>query len=313
MLVVLSPCHAVDVTFYGPVRVFNDDISNNITLSALRSWNAHTVQRRIILYADDRTACDWLHAHGFSEARCMVTCRHALKPGLNVSCMLDTSADIADTEVLCLLNSDITLPLGFGSIVDHLFAGVMFEHALVVGRRTDLRVTDMPPIFLESPAWAGTVAKIASSAGKLHGVTGIDYFIHTRRMWSRFEVPPFIVGAWKWDNFLLSRALSDPHTIVVDATAQIQAVHLQKGVVGKDPRHELRKFAPYNAELFRSHSKKLKVPGKHCALLDVSTHTNTNVAWSHFRQNSISTGRSTNADFVLRKDNVLVVKSKRHL
>ena len=67
-------------------------------------------------------------------------------------------------------------------------------------------------------------------------------------------MPPFLVGAWRWDNLLLSEAVRDPGIAVIDATERILAVHLQQAVAGTLPDHEKRKFARYNDMLAKTQS-----------------------------------------------------------
>ena len=102
--------------------------------------------------------------------RCQVTCRHAHHAALNVSCILETSAAVADTDVLCLINSDILLLPDFAPVVRHVFEDVKFGRALLVGRRTDVSVTDfrIRPIDVSLPLWDERLSKTALSKGKLH-------------------------------------------------------------------------------------------------------------------------------------------------
>ena len=258
-----------NLTLYGPVRVVGDAVSDDITLSALCTWSQHTQQHRIILYADDLAACDWLAAHGIDGVRCLLACRHAQHAALNVSWILETTAGLADTDVLCLINSDILLLPDFTSVMRHVFEDVHFERALVVGRRTDVRVSDVHthPVNISVPLWADNLVQVAQSKGKLHGAYGIDYFVHTKQTWTRFAMPPFVVGAWRWDNLLLSEAVSDLGIVAIDATPCILAVHLQKTAAGTLPNHKVRKHTNYNDMLAKAHSSMQFMLGKSVCVL----------------------------------------------
>ena len=242
----------VGVTFYGPFRL-SDEIANAITLMALRSWNLLTPQDRIVLYADNTNACDWLSSNGMGGVRCMVTCRHQELAGLNVSCILSTTASLADTDVLCLINSDVLLLPDFASVVRHLYADVQLANTLVVGQRTDLQVQD---VDFSSATWAEDLAESAELQGELHAAWGLDYFVHKRRLWNRFHIPPFLVGSWRWDNVMLAEAVLDTNVTVIDATPRVHAVHMQKVGAGTLPKHRDRKFSQYNDMLAQAYSKK---------------------------------------------------------
>ena len=58
-------------------------------------------------------------------------------------------------------------------------------------------------------------------SGKLHSISGIDYFIFSNGLY--LDVPPFLVGRWKWDNWLVWRALQS--VPVIDATEMITVIH----------------------------------------------------------------------------------------
>ncbi len=64
-------------------------------------------------------------------------------------------------------------------------------------------------------------ARIAAE-GKLHGISGIDYFTFPNGLYQ--NIPPFAVGRTSWDNWFIyqARVLKAP---VIDATRAITIVH----------------------------------------------------------------------------------------
>lgn len=40
-----------------------------------------------------------------------------------------------------------------------------------------------------------------------------------------FRLLPFVIGAWRWDNYWLAQAVTSPDIVVVDATPAAQAYH----------------------------------------------------------------------------------------
>jgi hypothetical protein len=59
-------------------------------------------------------------------------------------------------------------------------------------------------------------------SGVLHQDAGIDYFAYRKGMWG--DLPPFSLGRWSWDNWLVWRALN-LGVPVIDATAVATAIH----------------------------------------------------------------------------------------
>jgi hypothetical protein len=58
--------------------------------------------------------------------------------------------------------------------------------------------------------------------GRLCGASAIDYFIFTPGLWP--YIPPFAVGRFTWDNWLVGNALEQGKK-VVDATRFIKCIH----------------------------------------------------------------------------------------
>ena len=45
-------------------------------------------------------------------------------------------------------------------------------------------------------------------------------------------MPPFLVGVYRWDSYVMATAIADPAVCVVDATGAVAAFHLQGGAAG---------------------------------------------------------------------------------
>ena len=59
----------------------------------------------------------------------------------------------------------------------------------MVGQRWDVRI-DEPLDF--SPGWDQRLRGCVKKSGRLHGKTGIDYFVHAKHAFG--EIPPFVIG-----------------------------------------------------------------------------------------------------------------------
>ncbi len=90
---------------------------------------------------------------------------------------------------------------------------------LMVGGRTDLDVNG--PFDFSGP-WGHELERSASAHGRPRGPVAIDYFVYRRGVWG--VVPPFAVGRFSWDNWLIYRArrLCVP---VIDASNRVLAIH----------------------------------------------------------------------------------------
>ena len=86
-----------------------------------------------------------------------------------------------------------------------------------------------------------------------HGYA-IDYFITRKDVYDsslRGSLPPFVIGAWRWDNVLLSSFFKDTNVTVVDVTYAAPVLHQLPSSAGD---HRSRRGAQYNEELAKRHS-----------------------------------------------------------
>ena len=110
---------------------------------------------------------------------------------------------------------------------------------------------------------------MAATEGSLHSKYGVDYLVTARPgIWHRqqrdggngghpappdpdatIDMPPFLVGVYRWDSYVLARAVLSPSIAVVDATAAVTALHLQGQADGAGIEHRLRRGATYNDRL----------------------------------------------------------------
>ena len=161
------------------------------------------------------------------------------------------------------------------------------DNLLVIGRRTDLNLPT-PRIDFDDQGWAATLHGRATQQGRLHSEYGIDYLATARPgIWARppakpegvppgagdddndddaqqarpprqlfldetracIEMPPFIVGVYRWDSFAVARAILSPAIAVIDTTAAVMAVHLQRATADEPPQHRFRRGATYGDRL----------------------------------------------------------------
>ncbi len=90
---------------------------------------------------------------------------------------------------------------------------------LLCGRRWDLDIDY--EIDFNSGDWIHELTQKIKTEGRLHGLSGIDYFIFRR---NSIEMPPFAVGRQGWDTWLIyyMRRMKIP---VINASDSITAIH----------------------------------------------------------------------------------------
>ncbi|CAF4344453.1 unnamed protein product, partial [Rotaria magnacalcarata] len=87
---------------------------------------------------------------------------------------------------------------------------------------------------------------------KIHSTTGIDFIAF--KINTSVRMPPFLVGVYRWDNWLLSEILLRTNITVIDVTQSIFVIHQQrKKLKGEKPEpHSLRRGAVYNDVLVKN-------------------------------------------------------------
>ena len=135
-----------------------------------------------------------------------------------VSDIFAQAQKLSETPHLCYVNSDIMLFDDFMAAL--LRVAAWNSRFLMVGRRTDTDITE--PMDLAQPDWSAQVRDLAHRTGRLQIARNIDYFAFPRGLYS--SVPPFGIGRFWWDNWLVwkVRSMEAP---VVDVSSQVLAIH----------------------------------------------------------------------------------------
>jgi len=123
--------------------------------------------------------------------------------------------DATESPLLAYANSDMILMRDFARAVERL----PLTH-LMAGRRWDVDLTE--ELDFDGP-WERQVRHLVETEGVRAAPEWIDYFVFARES-PLVELPPFIVGRPRWDNWMIYRARS-LRIPVVDATEVVDAVH----------------------------------------------------------------------------------------
>lgn len=196
---------AIPKPFFGPINV--------IQRNAIQSWLHLSPKCEVILFGDDE---------GVGETAKELGVLHI--PGVEkneygtplLSSAFNLAQKLAKNNILVYLNSDIILMSEFILAIQKI-KRTMF---LMTGRRWDLDIRE--EINFNEADWENKLKERTAKSGKLHGFSGIDYFVFPRNL--PHNLPSFAVGRVGWDNWLIYhiRSLKIP---MIDTSEVITVVH----------------------------------------------------------------------------------------
>jgi hypothetical protein len=204
---------AEDLTIVALPKPFEREF-DAIQWNAIQSWIRLEPRPRIILVGNER---------GTAEIATEVGALHIEDVARSesgtplVSDVFARAEEAGRTPWLCYVNADIVLLSDFSAALARVRR--RRDRFLLVGRRWDLLIEERLGF---EPGWEDAVRNDAVTRGRLHAATGIDYFVFPRGMWG--GVPPFCIGRFSWDNWLLWRALQ-LGVPLVDASSAVLAIH----------------------------------------------------------------------------------------
>lgn len=214
----------------------NTDI---VIFRSIKSWMM--ISSDIIILVEDQSLC--IHVlHYFPYVRCIL--HKCLQSQLHipmVNCLLITGQENSKSNTIMYINSDVIMSPNTSIVISKV--ATKFPSFLIVGRRTYYAAGNNISEALHSE----NIFEYLLKQGKLDTDVAMDYFIFTRNSLPLDLMPNFLVGNTHWDNWLFSATLYYRYssTIVIDATSQITAIHLEKSsLMGK------RLGYSYNIDLF---------------------------------------------------------------
>ena len=195
-------------TIFTIPKAFTDPHISLIQRNAIKSWKQLT-GAKIILIGNDP---------GVAETAQEFQVKHLPDVACNEfgTPLLDSAFALAkknsDSDILIYANADIIFLENLASSLEKL----PLENFLTVGRRIDLDVEK--EINFKNADWGEKI----KTAGHLHSVAGIDYFIFKKNSFA--NIPPFAIGRVGWDNWMIYEAHCQKMAII-DATEDITAIH----------------------------------------------------------------------------------------
>ena len=183
------------ITVAAVPKAFDADIGR-IQRNALGSWRRLPDVSNIILLGDEHGLPEVSRQFG-AERIGDIPCDEEGAPQLDAVFRAVDRA--AATEWICYVNADIILLPDFWAATQRAIATL--GPSLSVSRRWNLEV---PYVLSFGDGWVERLRRAARTEGELFTPFALDIFVYPRGVFT--DMPPFSVGAFSWDNWLLHEA-----------------------------------------------------------------------------------------------------------
>lgn len=204
------------ITVFTIPKPFLGDIAI-IQKNAIKSWSILHPNCEVFLFGDE---------FGIAEVAKEVGVNHvpSIKKNEYGTPILNSAFNLAEkmakNNILVYINADIILMSDFISAVQKNKK----TQFLMSGRRWDLDIKE--EINFDDFGWEKKILNKIKKEGKLHGYSGIDYFVFPKNL--PYILPDFAVGRIGWDNWLIY-CIKKLKISIIDATEAITAIHQNHG------------------------------------------------------------------------------------
>tara|TARA_B100000900_G_scaffold395401_1_gene393749 strand:+ start:2683 stop:3564 length:882 start_codon:yes stop_codon:yes gene_type:complete len=185
---------------------------NIIQRNAIQSWLKLTPKCEVILFGDDEGVnevakeFDLIHIPKIEKS----------KQGTPLlSSVFNYAQNSALNDTLVFVNADIIL---FNDLINSI-KNINFPKYLVSGRRWDLDINQ--ELIFETDDWKDELLEKVKKEGRLHKITGKDYFIFKK---GTVKMLPLAVGRVFWDDWFLYHMRQNGIPII-NATNAIKVIH----------------------------------------------------------------------------------------
>lgn len=206
------------LTIFGTPKAFFGQTAVDQT-NAIISWKMMLPEAQIILIGDDPGTSSVAEQLGVSHVPGVAT-NDLGTPRLDD--IFRIAQKNAQYDILMYINADIvfthSLATHMGSLSAHFKDG---NNILAIGRRWD---TKQKFVLKSDNSDLNQFYKTISTAvsdSKLHGRSGLDYFIFNK---NSFRLPAFLIGRPCWDNWLLWHCYKNKFSII-DCTDTLTVLH----------------------------------------------------------------------------------------
>jgi hypothetical protein len=204
------------ITLFTTPKPFTGDIKT-IQENAIRSWAALRPSCEIIIFGNEAGTAEIAEELGIRHVKDIE--RNEFGTPL-ISSMFKIAQEMAGNKLMCYINADIILMSDFLKATQRITKKAF----LMIGQRRDIDITE--PMDFQKANWEASLREKIDKEGKLHGISGIDYFVFPKGLYN--DLPPLAVGRPGWDNWLIyhTRSRKIP---VIDATRVVTIVHQNHG------------------------------------------------------------------------------------
>jgi hypothetical protein len=202
------------ITIFSCPKPFQGYISI-IQRNAIKSWTLLKPKPEIILLGDDLGVAEICREFNLVQI-----------PGIEknqygtplVSSIFQRAQEVARYSVVCYVNVDIILMSDFISALKTV--SFRMSKFLLTGQRWNVDISKVWDF--DSPDWESSLCSYVDQNGELYSPNASDYFVFPRGMYT--DIPPFAIGRFVWDNWLIYHACK-LRVPIVDATLSYRVVH----------------------------------------------------------------------------------------
>jgi len=205
------------LTIFACPKPFTDPHIAIIQRNAITSWTLLKPKPEIILFADEPGTAEICRELGLRHVPEVARNEYGT-PLLND--IFEKAQQMATHDLLCYVNSDIILMSDFAQVVHWISGKYKNENFLMTGQRWNIQLST--PLDYQDCDWENHLRGIVKRANQLFRMDAIDYFVFLRGMYR--EVPPFALGRFSWDNWLIWKAKS-MKVPILDVTPMVMVVH----------------------------------------------------------------------------------------
>ena len=188
--------------------------AGRIQQNAILSWIRTGDNCEVVLIGDDDGVARFAQEHGLRHVPDVETNKSGVPL---VRSIFQKGEQSASHPVVAYVNADIILGNQF---VETVMKCAGCRNFLMSGQRTDLDFKEL--VNFEDKEWHSRIVSSAMTAGKKRGIAAIDYFAYRKGFWK--DMPPFALGRFSWDNWLLYKARAMGAKLI-DATSDVTAIH----------------------------------------------------------------------------------------
>jgi hypothetical protein len=203
------------LTIFSTAKPFHGH-SDIIQRNALTSWKLLDPGADVILFGNDAGAAEVCRHLGIRHEPDVRRNEHGTK---YLNYIFDRAHELSGHKFLCYANCDIMLTSDF---LDALrLVARSYSQFLIVGRRWNTDVVEAWDF--NQPDWDVRLRSLARERGRQAPLSFVDYFCFSRDLYYG-KMPPFLIGRWGWDPWLVWFARKSIVPLV-DASEMVVAVH----------------------------------------------------------------------------------------